>query len=69
MMYISGNTTAFIHNQTHVFTGLVKPLRALGASCCSPKKRIGSNCNIVLLEHIFDQVTLIFIVLLFVGLI
>ena len=52
----------------YVFAGLVRPLQALGASRCSPKNRIGSNRDIVLLEHIFDQVKLIFIVLL-VGLI
>ena len=81
MMYISGNTTIlgrmmyisgifFMVKRIfgYVFAGLVRPLQALGASRCSPKKRIGSNRDIVLLEHIFDQVKLIFIVLL-VGLI
>ena len=47
----------------------MKALQTLGASRCSPKKRIGPNRDIVLLEHIFDQVALIFIVLIFVGLI
>ena len=46
----------------------MKALQTLAASRCSSKK-IDSNYDIVLLEHIFDQVTLIFIVLLFVGLI
>ena len=45
----------------YIFTGLVKPLQTLGASRCSPKKRIGYNCDIVLHEHIFDQVALILI--------
>ena len=52
-----------------VFAGLVKPLQTIGPSCFFPKKRIGSNPDIVWHEHIFGQVTLIFIVLLFVGLI
>ena len=81
MMYISGNTTIlgrmmyisgifFMVKRIfwYVFAGLVRPLQALGASRCPPKKRIGSNRDIVLVEHIFDQVKLIFIVLL-VGLI
>ena len=53
----------------YVLAGLVKPLQTLEASCCFPKNRTGSNRDIVWHEHIFGQVTLIFIVLLFVGLI
>ena len=53
----------------YVFAKLVKPMQTLGASCCFPKKRIGSNHDIVWHENIFGQVTLIFIVVLFVGLI
>ena len=45
----------------------MKPLQTLGTSRRFPKKRIGSNHDIVLHEHIFDQVTLIFIVLLLRG--
>ena len=47
----------------------MKPLQLLGASCCFPLKRIGPSRDIVWHEHIFGEVTLIFIVLLFVGLI
>ena len=53
----------------YVFAGLVKPMQTLGTSSCFPKKRVGSNHDIVRQEHIFGQVTLTFIVLLFVGLI
>ena len=53
----------------YVLVGFVKPLQTLGASCCFPKNRTGSNRDNVWHEHIFGQVTLIFIVQLFVGLI
>ena len=71
-MYISSNTTAFLQNQTHLqvcFRRTCETTANTGSISLSPKKRICSNCDIVLLEHIFDQVKLIFIVLLFVGLI
>ena len=63
---MSSNANAFLHNQTYVLAGLVEPLQA---SCCFCKKRISSNRDNVWHEHIFGQVTVIFIVLLFVGLI
>ena len=53
----------------YILAGFVKPLQTLGASCYFSLKRIFSNRDIVWHEHIFRQVTLIFIVLLFVGLI
>ena len=72
MMYILSNTKAFLHNQTHLQVCFRRTCETTGntwASCCFPKKRIGSNHDNVWHEHIFGQVTLIFIVLLFVVLI